>query len=58
MAMMLVGKDCVDCKHYQRVDKLHIKCWAKDRKYIWGQCCPNCELKEEGLQEHEDEKYE
>ena len=47
MAMMLVGKDCVNCRHYQRVDKLHIKCWAKDRKYIWGQCCP-----------HEDEKYE
>ncbi len=52
--MIIMGKDCVNCKYYQRLDRLHIKCWVKDKKYIWGQSVPDCESKVEGEQEYED----
>lgn len=52
--MMIMGKDCAGCKYYQRIDKLHVKCWIKNKQYIWGQSVPDCENQVEGLQEHQD----
>ena len=47
MKTITACKDCKDCMYFTMLDKFHMTCLARDKKYMYGQAVP-CDDKKVG----------